>query len=135
MPGRFFFQAGRVFPMTGRFADAGNNDYHLLSEAGRWDPIGEMWVLDAVTSPCIDGGDPLSRIGVERNPNGARINMGYFGGTAEASKSTSGIIQSICMEDLPMDVNKDCKVDFLDFVLFAGNWLNCNIDPPSLCWP
>ncbi|GAF90502.1 unnamed protein product, partial [marine sediment metagenome] len=34
-----------------------DGDYHLKSEAGRWDPNSESWVVDDVTSPCIDAGD------------------------------------------------------------------------------
>jgi hypothetical protein len=62
-------------------------DYHLKSQAGRWDPAGESWVLDELTSPCIDAGDPNSPVGDEPEPNGGRVNMGAYGGTAEASKS------------------------------------------------
>jgi len=62
-------------------------DYHLKSEAGRWDPASESWVTDNVTSPCIDAGDPNMPVGDEPDPNGGRINMGAYGGTAEASKS------------------------------------------------
>jgi hypothetical protein len=64
-----------------------NGDYHLKSQAGRWDPKTESWVKDHVTSPCIDAGDPNSPVGDEPPPNGGRINMGTYGGTAEASKS------------------------------------------------
>jgi hypothetical protein len=115
------------------FADAGNGDYHLRSQAGRWDPLTSGWVIDGGTSLCIDGGDPLTPIGVERNPNGGRINMGFYGGTSEASKSTSGIVQPVCIEYTPMDLNKDCKVDLQDFALFAQGWLDCHIDPQSAC--
>jgi predicted outer membrane repeat protein len=66
-------------------------DYHLKSQAGRWDPISQDWVKDDVTSPCIDGGDPNSPIGDEPFPNGGRINMGAYAGTAEASKSPPGL--------------------------------------------
>jgi len=62
-------------------------NYHLKSEAGRWDPNSQSWVVDYVTSPCIDAGDPNSPIGDEPDPNGGRINMGAYGGTEEASKS------------------------------------------------
>jgi len=62
-------------------------DYHLKSEAGRWDPVSESWITDNVTSPCIDAGDPNSPVGDEPDPNGGRINMGAYGGMAEASKS------------------------------------------------
>ena len=66
-------------------------DYHLKSEAGRWDTVGESWVIDDVSSPCIDAGDPNSPVAVEPSPNGGIINMGAYGGTAEASKSLSGL--------------------------------------------
>jgi predicted outer membrane repeat protein len=69
------------------FADPDNSDYHLKSQAGRWDPASQSWVIDDVTSPCIDGGDPTSAVGLEPLPNGDRINMGAYGGTGEASKS------------------------------------------------
>jgi hypothetical protein len=69
------------------FADPANADYHLKSKAGRWDPASESWVQDAVTSPCIDAGDPAAPVGDEPEPNGGRINMGAYGGTTEASKS------------------------------------------------
>ena len=65
-------------------------DYHLKSQAGRWDPATQNWVEDDVTSPCIDAGDPNSPIGYEPFPNGGRINMGAYGGTSEASRSPSG---------------------------------------------
>ncbi len=62
-------------------------DYHLRSQAGRWDQLGEKWVTDAVTSPCIDAGDPALPVGAEPMPNGNRINMGAYGGTNQASVS------------------------------------------------
>jgi predicted outer membrane repeat protein len=65
-------------------------DYHLKSQAGRWYPNSKGWVTDSVTSPCIDAGDPNSPVGDEPEPNGGRINMGAYGGTAEASKSYVG---------------------------------------------
>jgi phosphotriesterase-related protein len=64
-----------------------DGDYHLKSQYGRWGPVSESWVMDDVTSPCIDAGDPNSSVGDEPEPNGGRINMGAYGGTAEASKS------------------------------------------------
>ena len=73
------------------FADPNNDDFHLKSKAGRWDPIRESWVVDDVTSPCIDAGDPNSPIAFEPFPNGGMVNMGTYGGMAEASKSPSGL--------------------------------------------
>jgi Peptidase C10 family/Carboxypeptidase regulatory-like domain/Spi protease inhibitor/Disaggregatase related/Right handed beta helix region len=69
------------------FADPGGRDYHLKSEAGRYDPVSQSWVLDAVTSPCIDAGDVATPPALEPLPNGGVVNMGVYGGTAEASKS------------------------------------------------
>ncbi len=64
-------------------------EYHLKSQAGRWDPNSESWVCDEVTSPCIDAGDPNSDIGWETAPHGGVINMGVYGGTLEASRSVA----------------------------------------------
>jgi hypothetical protein len=65
-----------------------SGDYHLKSRAGRWDPeTGSS--CDAVTSPCIDAGDPEISVGREPSPNGGVINLGAYGGTATASKSPS----------------------------------------------
>ncbi len=58
-------------------------DLRLLSENGRWD--GSAWVVDAMTSPCVDAGNPADNIGAEPAPNGGIINMGAFGGTDQAS--------------------------------------------------
>ena len=69
------------------FADPANGDYHLKSQAGRWDPMSLMWIQDDVSSPCIDTGDPNSDFGLEPEPNGSAINMGACGGTDQASKS------------------------------------------------
>ena len=109
-------------------------DYHLKSEAGRWDSTTSTWEIDDVTSQCIDIGDPCEPVGAEPNPNGGRINMGVYGGTGEASKSTSGIVEPICTEYPAMDFNDDCKVDFQDFAIFSQSWLECNLDPPEACW-
>ncbi|UCC96851.1 MAG: MBL fold metallo-hydrolase [Phycisphaerales bacterium] len=64
-----------------------DGDYHLKSHGGRWDPASESWIVDDVTSLCIDAGDPNISVGAEPEPNGGRINMGAYGGTKEASKS------------------------------------------------
>jgi len=69
------------------FADTNNGDYHLKSQAGRWDPVSQSWIIDDVTSPCIDAGQPSTSIGSEPSPNGDIINMGAYGGTDQASKS------------------------------------------------
>ncbi len=70
------------------FTDPENEDYHLKSQAGRWDPTSESWIIDDVTSPCIDAGDPNNPVGLEPMPNGGIINIGAYGGTEQASKSS-----------------------------------------------
>lgn len=103
------------------FADPNNGDYHLKSQAGRWDANEGRWTRDEVTSPCIDVGDPMTAIGREPFPSGGRINMGAYGGTAEASKSYFG--KPPCEIIVAGDINGDCAVNFLDFRLMALRWL------------
>jgi hypothetical protein len=67
---------------------ASGSDVHLRSPAGRWN--GTMFVTDAPPySPAIDAGDPSSAFGNEVAYNGSKINLGRYGNTAEASKSTN----------------------------------------------
>ena len=98
-----------------------DGDYHLKSQAGRWNANEERWTTDDVTSPCIDAGDPMSPIGHEPFPNGGIVNMGAYGGTDEASKSYFG--RPPCETILAGDINGDCEVDFKDFAIMALHWL------------
>ena len=102
---------GRLSPL---FADAAVGDYRLLSERGRYWPEHDVWVLDEVTSPCIDGGDPAIEPLGEPMPNGGAINMGAYGGTAQAS-----------MSEWPIESDQNCdgKVGFEDFAMFCEQWL------------
>lgn len=88
-PGYWFDSANpsAIVGLPHQRATWADGDYHLKSQPGSWDPVGERWMRDAVTSPCIDVGDPATPAGDEPQPNGGRINMGAYGGTAEASKS------------------------------------------------
>ena len=106
------------------FADVNNGDYHLKSQGGRWEPSSQNWIQDDVTSPCIDAGDIGSPIGYEPFPNGGIVNMGAYGGTAEASKSYFG--EPLCEIIVAGDINGDCRIDFKDFVLMAAHWLENN---------
>jgi hypothetical protein len=106
------------------FTDATNGDYHLKSQAGRWDANEGRWTKDDVTSPCIDAGDPASPIGLEPFPNGGIINMGAYGGTEEASKSYFG--EPVCETIVAGDINGDCEVNFEDFSFIAFHWLEEN---------
>jgi hypothetical protein len=111
-----------------RFARLGSwqvkGDYHLKSQAGRWDPNQNIWVYDANTSPCIDAGNPGCPFGDEPAPNGNRINMGAYGGTAEASKSPANW-RSIA------DLTNDWTLDFNDLKVFVDYWLETGQCIPS----
>jgi len=69
------------------FVGPDTGDYHLRSARGRYWPEHDVWVLDEITSPCVDGGDPTADYSGEPMPNGGRINMGAYGGTAYGSMS------------------------------------------------
>jgi hypothetical protein len=96
------------------FADAAGGDYHLQSQRGRYVPAIDLWVLDKVSSPCLDGGEATIWPLDEPMPNGGRINMGAYGGTAFASMSEWQIAS---------DMNRDGVVDFVDFAFFCEQWL------------
>ena len=103
------------------FADPHTADYHLKSQAGRWNPTSAGCVHDDVTSPCIDTGDPMSPVDLEPFPNGGIVNMGAYAGTEEASKSWFD--KPVCETIVAGDINGDCRVDHMDFVLMAMHWL------------
>jgi len=96
------------------FADPAGGDYHLLAERGRYVPAYGLWSFDTEISPCVDAGDPVVDVGAERMPNGGRINMGAFGGTAEASMSEW---------PLAADINHDGIVDLRDLAIISDQWL------------
>ncbi len=98
------------------FVDLNNGDYHLRSERGRYWPEHDIWVLDKVTSPCIDGGDPTANPSVEPMPNGGFLNMGAYGGTPYASMS-----EIPCFDP---DVNQDGIVNPLDLAELIDKWLD-----------
>jgi len=89
------------------FADPAAGDYHLKSAFGRWNAASAAWVKDAVSSRCIDAGDPWSAYASEPKPNLGRANAGAYGNTTEASKS-GWLIAG--------DVNADCVVNVLDLI-------------------
>jgi len=98
-----------------------DGDYHLKSQAGRWDAANQSWMLDDATSLCIDAGDPDFPVGPEPFPNGGRINLGAYGATAEASKSYFG--KPPCETIVAGDINGDCIIDARDFSFIGAHWL------------
>lgn len=102
-------------------------DCHLKSQGGRWDTDSGAWVIDAITSPCIDAGDPMMPIGLEPFPNGATANMGAYGGTDQASKSY--FHKPPCETRVAGDTNGDCIVDWRDFAFLSNHWLEDNNSP------
>lgn len=81
------------------FVDPDGNDFHLLSEAGRFAP-GGVWVTDTVTSVLIDAGDPTHPFSSESAPNGTRLNLGLFGNHGQASRSpTNARLVAISFND------------------------------------
>jgi predicted outer membrane repeat protein len=137
------------------FVDADANDYHLKSEGWRWDSARQRWDWDDVTSRCIDAGNPGSPLGDELlsipdDPDNVwgenlRIDMGAFGGTAEASippydwtlladLTNDGIVdltdfayQALdwlnSADQQPGDLNRDSLVDYSDLALLVEDWL------------
>ncbi len=115
-----------LFAANGEWDDGGaatveddvwtQGDYHLLSQAGRWDPEDRQWVVDEVTSTSVDTGDPATSWVEELWPHGRRVNKGAYGGTPEASWSLSEAGH-------PSDLNQDGQIDTLDLERLAGAWL------------
>lgn len=105
-------------------------DYHLQSQAGHWDTYWERWVIDEITSPCIDAGDPNAFLGEEPFPNGGRVNLGAYGGTREASRSYFG--KPVCENRLAGDINGDGVVDQIDMDILLRQWLMEAREPANI---
>ena len=109
-----------MFEADPLFADAANRDFHLQSQAGRWDPTQGMFVADAATSVCIDAGDPDSDYQEELCPHGSRVNMGAYGNSVQASHSLTGVVTGL---EIPGDINNDCVINLADLNLLIQAWL------------
>ncbi|MCX5637125.1 MAG: hypothetical protein NTX52_05465, partial [Planctomycetota bacterium] len=107
-------------------------DYHLKSQGWRWNSNRREWGFDRVTSRAIDAGSPSTPLGKEPTSvpddpgniwgQNLRIDMGAFGGTAEASMPPHKWA-------ILGDMTNDGTLDLLDLVIWAENWLRTN--PPS----
>ncbi len=138
------------FVRAGDYSEGIVGDYRLKSQAGRWDSQSGAWLVDAVSSRCIDAGSPGSPLCDEpRNPRNRRINMGAYGGTAEASKTpmdwslladltNDGVVDGqdfahqakghgIPGEERPGDLNRSGAVDMNDVATLIGAWLRTTI--------
>ncbi|HUW18343.1 MAG TPA: right-handed parallel beta-helix repeat-containing protein [Sedimentisphaerales bacterium] len=132
-----------------------DGNYRLKSAGWRLSEDGPFWVHDDVTSLCIDAGNPGSPLRDELprvlpdDPNNeygvnVRINMGAYGGTAEASMGPPGWALladlnnggTVNPADLaaqlqywlesgaeqPGDLNRDGMVDLIDYAMLAAEW-------------
>lgn len=107
--------------------DPQGEDFRLQSEGWRWDRVQGVWGRDAVTSPCIDAGNPARPLGKEplavpNDPNDVatenkRIDMGAYGGTPEASLAPKGRV-------LLADLDNDGRVGWPDLDHMAATWLD-----------
>jgi len=108
------------------FADPCDGDFHLKSQGWRWDKGRQVWTWDDVTSRCIDAGNsgsPLSDelLTIPSDPTNEygqniRINMGAYGGTAQASMPPYDWA-------LLADLTNDGIVNLIDFATQADDWL------------
>jgi len=103
-PGEGNIDVDPVFVARGQWLDDGlwsPGDYHLKSQGWSWDVSQGLWSWDDATSPCIDAADPSWPLGdeplceagdplAERAAGNARINMGAYGGTEQASLAPHG---------------------------------------------
>jgi parallel beta-helix repeat protein len=114
------------------FVDANAGDYYLKSTGWRWDSKRQRWHYDKITSPCIDAGNPGSPLdgelssmpGDPTNKWGInlRINMGTYGGTAEASMPPYDWT-------LLADLTNDGIVNMKDFTAQAQYWMRTEDRP------
>jgi C1A family cysteine protease len=77
------------------FIDASSGDLHLLP-----------------ASLCIDAGDPSSYFGLEPEPDGARINMGAYGNTPEATCKGGLVLKSYNMVSKVRNSRTTFKYEF-----------------------
>jgi len=144
------------------FVDPCKGDYHLKSEGWRWTEQiihDSNWYYDSTTSRCIDAGNPGSPLAdelmsVPDDPcniwgENIRINMGAYGGTAEASMppydwailsdmTNDGTVHFVDFAhfanifteqdyQLPADFDRDGDVDYADLFLLTEDWLKQTI--------
>jgi hypothetical protein len=83
-----------------RFVSVTAGDYHIRSAQGHYDIATATFVPDSVTSPLVDAGSLETSYTNEPDPNGLRLNIGLFGGGAEASLSpTNASLTAVTLND------------------------------------
>jgi hypothetical protein len=74
----------------------GNRDFSLWHEIRSTEPAFSDPVYHLSTgSPCIDMGNPNDDVDQEHFPHGYRINIGAYGGTAEAQVTTTPVLAAV----------------------------------------
>ncbi|MEM7392586.1 MAG: hypothetical protein AAF492_09565 [Verrucomicrobiota bacterium] len=80
--------------------DPANFDARVQSPAGSYDVATSNFLNDTERSAAIDYGPTNAPVGGETAPNGGRLNIGAFGGTAQASRTPPGLwLQTISYND------------------------------------
>ncbi|MHC4115847.1 MAG: right-handed parallel beta-helix repeat-containing protein [Planctomycetota bacterium] len=116
------------------FVDPCDGDFHLKSEGWSWDIKRNRWAYNDVTSRCIDAGNPGCPLGdepmsVPDDPNNTwgeniRINMGAYGGTAEASiPPYDWTLLADLTNDGIVNLNRDGVINMPDLALLVEDWL------------
>ncbi len=107
-------------------ADLAGSDYHLQSKGGQWDIETGQLVFGTANSRCIDAGMPGMSLGNEPlvfkdnvYSGNLRINMGAYGGTAQASM---GHYSNWTTWSRLCDATNDGIVDFSDFAVVANDF-------------
>ena len=85
----------------------------------RWNPI--TGTPSSVVSACVVAGSQGPGVG---HPANVRVNMGAYGGTAQASRTPVGW-------SLLADLTNDGIVDFMDLGHWAENWLGGDFNRPA----
>ena len=105
-------------------------DVHLRSAAGRWN--GSAFVTDGENSDALDRGDPASSYEFEPNDpagaNGGCVNLGAYGNTPEASKSSA---LSPEIGEITVDAQSDYTQPHLHVTAGGSGSYEADI---CLCW-
>jgi len=141
----------------------GPGDYHDSASSITIDGSGDVYVTGQSTGSggnfdyatiryCPDSSEPNEPVSVKRY-NGKGKQHDYARAiaidgaenvyvTGESMGSDTGYDYAtvkyspvyICTIEITGDLNDDCRLDFVDFAILAGHWLECNLDPPEACW-